>query len=96
MVHWLLCENSASATVLRTILQGIIAATLCFLAFIQAVERVPYLVEVVTMFAIPAVMAILSPLMVKLGKMNKARKDAETSRKETDCMGTGGVFGEVR
>jgi len=96
MFYRLLCENSAPARALRTILQGVIAALLGFLAFIQVVERAPYFVEVVTLLVIPTVMAILSVLMAKLGEANKAKKDRETSKQETDCMGTGGVFGEVK
>ena len=96
MFYRLLCENSASARALRTVLQGIIAVLMGFLAFIQIVERAPSFVEVMTLLVIPTIMAILSVLMAKLGEANKAKKDIETSKQETDCMGTGGVFGEVK
>jgi tetrahydromethanopterin S-methyltransferase subunit C len=74
MLHWLLCENSAAAKLLRTILQGIMGVLIAFLAFIQMVERVPSIVEAVTMFVIPTVMAILSPLMAKLGDLTACHK----------------------
>ena len=71
MFYWLLCENSASARVLRTILQGIVAVFVASLPQVQDLAAEALfalgLPELMVLAIVPAVMALLSPIMAKVG-----------------------------
>lgn len=62
-IRWLFESNAASARLLRTIIQGVLAVVVSYLSTLAA--NAP---EIVAMLVIPIVMAILSPIMAEIGK----------------------------
>jgi len=64
-MYWLLCENSASARYVRTVLQGFVGSIVAYLPQILDLWRLP---EWLSLLVVLVVMAILAPLMAKLGQ----------------------------
>lgn len=64
-MHWLLCENSASARYVRTVLQGLVGSAVVYLPQFLDLWQLP---EWLSLLIVLVVMAILAPLMAKLGE----------------------------
>jgi len=81
MFYWLLCENSAVAKLVRTVLQGIAGVLIAALpqvhdAAIHALTEIG-LPEFMVLAIVPIVMAILAPAMAKLGEWAATPKFSE-------------------
>lgn len=85
MLYWILCENSAVAKLVRTILQGFAGVLVAVLPLVHdAVMHALHAVglpDFVVLAIVPIVMAILSPAMAKLGDA-LASHDGEYDRYE--------------
>lgn len=62
-MNWFFESNSASARVLRTIVQGVIGAVISYLLVIATTMP-----DIWGLLIIPVIMAILSPIMAEIGK----------------------------
>lgn len=65
-MEWFFKSNDTAARLLRTVVQGVIAAVIAWLTTIA-----PDLPEIVSLLVIPVVMAILSPIMGVIGSSEK-------------------------
>lgn len=62
-IRWFFESNSASARVIRTIVQGVLGVLMSYLTVIGSGAP-----EIVALLIIPGVMAVLSPIMAEIGK----------------------------
>jgi len=70
-MHWLLCENTASARLLRTILQALLAFVVTYLPQIVGMWDMS---EWMALALVGFVMCVLSPVMEKLGHLTTPKK----------------------
>ena len=71
-MQWLLTSNDASARILRTVIQGILALIPGIFNF-----YLPYMPDWCGVVLVPVIMCILSPVMYELGKAIQEHGGAE-------------------
>ena len=105
MFYWLLCENSAWAKVVRTVLQGFVGVLVASLPQVQdaVIEMLTSLgiPHFAVLAIVPVIMAVLSFTMAKAGEFADKRcadtliSTCPNLAEELNAMGTGNVAENV-
>lgn len=76
-MEWLLASNSASARVLRTIIQGVIGLMPALFNYYSQ-----FMPEWFGVVLVPIIMCILSPIMAEIGSVVKDKSDLKVGGSE--------------